>query len=300
LGQKGGLASRDRSLVLSCVNSNEAAGGTIVGATGGGCCASPELPFTSLGPNGSRCLTGEDHKPNAAETHQKRREITGTICLQAQYHKAKLLARDVLSLTVFDGRVFVGEVDRCGNAYHAGVRPGDELVRIRIGEEPPQAPESSPMALRLLASDPTLAGQPVTAFFMGFKGRLSAEVQLGNEVEGNRCELLPTNLTRLMGDASFEMLDYARFRPAKVPSLFLASRAESCQPEDDISTETGGSEQAHNELSETSIECDQCDVWHLMELKQYHARLLLAGAMLSINGTSGAEPEVREPRIISC
>lgn len=244
-------------------------------------------------------MTGEKRTPSVAEVHQKRREITGTICLAAQYNKAKFMARDVLSLTVFDGRVFVGEVDRCGNAYTAGVRPGDELVRIIIGQEPPQAPEASPMALRLLATDPRFAGQPATAFFMGFKGRLAAEVQLDNGLLGSRPEL-PTNLTKLMGDAAFEMLDYARFRPAKPPSLFLASRAESCQPDDDISTETGGSEQSHIELCETSTECDQSDVWHLMELKKHHARLLVAGAISGITGPSGAELQVWEPRIISC
>jgi hypothetical protein len=245
-------------------------------------------------------MTGEERMPTVAEIHQKRREITGTICLAAQYNKAKFMARDVLSLTVFEGRVFVGEVDMCGNAYSAGVRPGDELVRIIIGQEPPQAPEASPMALRLLATDPRFAGQPATAFFMGFKGRLAAEVQLDNGMIGSRPEL-PTNLTKLMGDAAFEMLDYARFRPARPPSLFLASRAESCQPDDDISTETGGSEQEIPECElEQRTECDQSDVWHLMELKQQHARLLLAGAMSNITGPSGAELPVWEPRIVSC
>eukprot|EP00419_Tripos_fusus_P021752 CAMPEP_0172710430 /NCGR_PEP_ID=MMETSP1074-20121228/55656_1 /TAXON_ID=2916 /ORGANISM="Ceratium fusus, Strain PA161109" /LENGTH=317 /DNA_ID=CAMNT_0013533831 /DNA_START=29 /DNA_END=982 /DNA_ORIENTATION=+ len=310
-GQRGGLAAPHRTLVLRCANSIENSGGAIVSATGGGCCAPPVL--SSLGPDGSRCPTSENRKPNIAEAHQKRREITGSICLQVQYHKAKILARDVQTLTVLDGRVFVGELDKSGNAHHAGVRPGDELVRVKIGQGAPQAPEPSPMALRLLATEPSLAGQPTTAFFMGFKGRLSAEVQLANEVDGHSPEL-PTNLTKLVGDASFEMLDYSRFRPTKVPSLFLASRADCCQSEDDLSTQTGGSEQdlgqasrlavlaqAHNDLIETCAEPDQCPVWHLMELKQHHARLLLAGAMLNISSaTSDAEPHVLEPRIISC
>lgn len=241
-------------------------------------------------------MTGEKRMPTVAEIHQKRREITGTICLAAQYNKAKFMARDVLSLTVFDGRNKLNP----NKLLNRAVRPGDELVRIIIGQEPPQAPEASPMALRLLATDPRFAGQPATAFFMGFKGRLAAEVQLDNGMIGSRPEL-PTNLTKLMGDAAFEMLDYARFRPARPPSLFLASRAESCQPDDDISTETGGSEQEIPECElEQRTECDQSDVWHLMELKQQHARLLLAGAMSNITGPSGAELPVWEPRIVSC
>jgi len=298
-GLNGGMAALHRPLVLRCSNSGEGgAGGAIVGATGGGCCAPPVLPLTLSGSDGRRCQTGEHGKPNVAEAHQKRREITGTICLAVHYHKAKLLTRDVQSLTVFNGRVFVGDVDRSGNAFYDGVRPGDELVRIKIGQQPPQAPEPSPMALQLLATDPSLAGQPATAFFMGFKGRLSAEVQLASEVDGNRPDLL----TNLMGDSSFEMLDYARFRPTKVPSLLLASRAEACNPEDDVSTEAGGSEQASNELGETCTELDKCDVWHLMELKQHHARLLLASAMLNLSSSSDTESELpaSKPRIISC
>eukprot|EP00419_Tripos_fusus_P044300 CAMPEP_0172815924 /NCGR_PEP_ID=MMETSP1075-20121228/12088_1 /TAXON_ID=2916 /ORGANISM="Ceratium fusus, Strain PA161109" /LENGTH=107 /DNA_ID=CAMNT_0013655827 /DNA_START=14 /DNA_END=334 /DNA_ORIENTATION=+ len=75
---------------------------------------------------------------DAATEHRARQRVTGSICMAVCYSSARQIAQDVLKLRVADKRLFVVDLELAGHAFLAGVRPGDELVRIKVGQGIPQ------------------------------------------------------------------------------------------------------------------------------------------------------------------
>jgi len=193
-------------------------------------------------------------------SREERRRISGSICILVRYVRVLTLADDLGVLHVGDGgRVFVTDLNPHGPAYQRGVRPGDELVRIRINHEATRI-RASAQYLRSLASEPGMAHHFCEAFFMGFVGQFPAEVNVSttNEYKSE----FPCNLGKITGDTPFCIADFAAFRPS-CNSLLLASQGEN--------------QRACNAC--TDLDNDGCP-WQLLELRRQQARKLLAAAVL--------------------
>lgn len=156
---------------------------------------------------------------DAAAAHQARQRVTGSICMAVSYANVRQSARDVPKLRVVNDRLFVVDIELAGRAFQAGVRPGDEFVRIRVGHGIPHKPEPSAQLLEVLASDPLVMHQPIVSLFMGFAGKLPAEVRVASI--RNKAEDFPANIHALMDGCMFELLDYAERQPK---SLFIACK----------------------------------------------------------------------------
>jgi hypothetical protein len=207
--------------------------------------------------------------PNAAEVHDAKSKICGKICLAVTYSKVKLIAKDVPVLRIANGRVFVDDLDRNGLAWCSGVRPGDELVRVKVGTGAPFAPEVSTCALQLLAAEPSLASQPAVGFFMGFKGDVQAEVQVVNPDSAN-AEPCPASLASLTGGSVFQVQECATIMPNRA-SILIASKV----PAEKQNKRTPGIPGAGcTEVSRPRSE----DTWRLLEVERRQARLLLESA----------------------
>jgi len=208
-----------------------------------------------------------------ADFRKERQRITGSICIAVRYVRAMALVDDIRALTVGrGGRVFVADMAPQGPAFHRGVRPGDELVRIRIGNGVSRVPDASPQALRQLAMDPSVGRQFCEAYFMGFAGQFPAEVSVATVPE------FKLNLSGTLGsitdDEPFSVPDYAAFRPS-CNSLLLASKPEE--------------QRSHAGTTDTD---HGGGPWHLIEVKRPQARRLLAGAIL-LPRPSGCEDDSR-------
>jgi hypothetical protein len=161
---------------------------------------------------------------DAAAAHLARQRVTGSICMAVSYPSLRQIARDVSKLRVVGDRLFVMDLELAGRAFQVGVRPGDELVRIRIGHGIPQRPEPRAQTLEDLAADPLIMHQPLVSLFMGFSGKLPAEVRVAGC--RNTVEDLPANISTLMDGCMFELLDYAERRPK---SLFIAYKEPNAE-----------------------------------------------------------------------
>jgi len=197
----------------------------------------------------------------AVDAREERQRITGTICIAVRYVRLMALADDIRALNVGDGgRVFVADMPKQGPAFQRGVRPGDELVRIRINHGMSRIPDASTQWLQQLALEPGMAHQFCEAFFMGFAGQFPAEVNISGMLECS--PELSGNLGNITGYSPFSVPDYAAFRPS-CHSLLLASKAEPQRPH------TASTDLDH-----------EGSPWQLMEVKQPQARRLLAAAIL--------------------
>jgi len=172
-------------------------------------------------------------------------------------------------LRIASGRIFVDDVDRNGLAWSYGVRPGDELVRVKVGTGAPFAPEASTCVLQRLAGEPSSATQPVVGFFMGFKGEMEAEVQVANPDFAN-AKPCPASLASLTGSSVFQVQDCATIMPNRA-SILIASKV----PAEKQNKRTSGFPGAGwSEVSRPRSE----DTWRLLEVERRQARLLLESA----------------------
>jgi len=209
---------------------------------------------------------------NAAEAHEARSRITGAICFAVPYPKVKYIAKDVPVLRIANGRIFVEKVDRAGLAWNYGVRPGDELVRIKVGSAAPFAPDASACALQRLAAEPSLATQPAVSYFMGFKGDLQAEVQVARlpEAEPEPC---PESLRSLTGNSVFQVQDCATIRPNR-GSVLIASKVPAEKPK----------RRSNRPVPPPAmLQPDKDGTWRLLEVERQQARLLLESAKKAAN-----------------
>jgi len=216
---------------------------------------------------------GTGKRPEAAlqaNAREERQRITGSICIVVRYTRVLGLADDLGVLHVGDGgRVFVSSLNSHGIAFQRGVRPGDELVRIRVNHGTSRVPDASPQYLQQLAMEPGMAHQFCEAFFMGFVGQFPAEVSVSS-TNVYKSELSGT-LGKITGYTPFSVVDYAAFGPS-CDSLLLASKCNK--------------RWAHTAC--TDPDNDGCP-WQLLELKRQQARELLAAAILS------PRPAVKQP-----
>mmetsp|Transcript_13608 Transcript_13608/g.26305 ORF Transcript_13608/g.26305 Transcript_13608/m.26305 type:complete len:415 (-) Transcript_13608:29-1273(-) len=207
---------------------------------------------------------------DAAAEHRARQLVTGSICMAVCYSSVRQIARDVLKLRVVDKRLFVVDLELAGRAYQVGVRPGDELVRIKVGQGIPQQPEASAQALEVLATDPLFMHQPIVSLFMGFAGKLPAEVRVTHLK--SPVEDLPANISTLMDDCMFELLDYAERQPK---SLFFAYKQPNTESE-------AGSVAPHSPGAP----------WNLIEVERRDAQQWLAIASRAAAAASGPANDV--------
>jgi len=239
------------------------------------------------------------HHSSAAEAHDNRRRITGAICLAVSYAHGRLAAEDVPALTVTGGRIFIQDMDVQGSAYKVGVRPGDELVRIRVGGRgTPQRPECASDALARLASDPITAEEPVLALFMGFAGKFPAEVRVTSpEVAPMEKAMPPTveTLTDITSGAVFQLHDHVVFHSNRA-SLLIASEPGSCResggggPRDLTEPNSGRTSRLEESETSESEEHERAHntPWHVLELGDKEAKALLMDAVYDM-------PEVDSP-----
>jgi len=180
-------------------------------------------------------LAGPPQPPvpaSPAERHDLRQRITGTICFAVHYRSSKIILEDVPLLRCADSRIFVEDLDKGGNAFRAGVRPGDELVRIKVGSEPPQSPEGSVETVVRLAQDTRNVGQPAIVFFMGFAGKFPAEVRVSSPDDEHTMAL---TMKEISGGKVFELHDHVDFGQSGA-SLLIA-----CKPLPEMGLHSQGS-----------------------------------------------------------
>lgn len=151
---------------------------------------------------------------DTARHHDQRRQDTGTVCRRVSYH-SEYPADDVFLSQDACGRVFVRHLQRNGKAAGSGVKVGDELVKIQVGDYFPGFLELGINALKNLPP-------PVALLFMGFVGRFPAQVTVPR---------VPTmrglfRSTRdVVGDSAFDLCEQVVFHDVGA-SLFFTLQGE--------------------------------------------------------------------------
>jgi len=184
------------------------------------CAANPSDPFPlAFLPAGlvSQCDGGDlpiEHE-TVTERYDRRRQVTGAVCIQVHY-EAETPHEDVFDLRDGEGgRLFVASLRLAGTADRMGIRVGDELVSIKVGDEPPERPDCGADSLKGIRG-------PVVLLFMSFAGKFPAEVRLKRPTwSGLR------TTAEVFGGSSFDLCEQIVFRPEMAP-LFFARK-----PQDD-------------------------------------------------------------------
>lgn len=193
--------------------------------------SNPQLlatPGAACGSDATAILSGDqaagEWRSDVAVRHDQRKLITGTICLQVQYKDAELPAEDVFALHYGGGgRIFVEELRACGQAFRSGVRPGDELTRIKVGRGRAVFPADGAQCLTTLKTlatplDAGIKGPSVVLFFMGFAGKYPAEVRVTSHPEER---LGHFGVQELVGQAPFKVCEEVVLRPHRAPLLLV-------------------------------------------------------------------------------
>mmetsp|Transcript_114044 Transcript_114044/g.254496 ORF Transcript_114044/g.254496 Transcript_114044/m.254496 type:complete len:614 (+) Transcript_114044:42-1883(+) len=183
---------------------------------------SPALPAQVCVPTSK---AAEKDMVDLAARHDLRRRFTGTVCIEVRYADRELPLEDVPELSCSsNGRLFVQELMTWGQAYRAGVRHGDELVRIRVGCAGPLSPKGSTNILEEVAKLDPLRDEslPVAVFFLGFWGKFPAEVKMAMHPEDLKCGV--SHLSQTVGKASFQVCEEVIFDPGRA-RLFLVTEA---------------------------------------------------------------------------
>jgi len=194
------------------------------------CAANPSDPFPlAFLPAGlvSQCDGGDlpiEHE-TVTERYDRRRQVTGAVCIQVHY-EAETPHEDVFDLRDGEGgRLFVASLRLAGTADRMGIRVGDELVSIKVGDEPPERPDCGADSLKGIRG-------PVVLLFMSFAGKFPAEVRLKRPTwSGLR------TTAEVFGGSSFDLCEQIVFRPEMAPLFF----ARKPQDESESTKETAKS-----------------------------------------------------------
>lgn len=161
------------------------------------------------------------------EEWMARKKLTGAIGRMVQYREGQHPADDILGLCRTGyGRIKVTSLRMNGIASSAGVEIGDQLISIN-GEQP--SDRLSVDSLRATLSS------PATLIFMGFAGKLQAEVRV-RQPDEPRCGLPPfadvaTAATDNLVGSRVELCETVVFHQQPVTSLLLqVDGAQATEP----------------------------------------------------------------------
>lgn len=151
-----------------------------------------------------------------AGRHDRRKVVTGSVCIQVIYPDASWATDDISVLREMDdGRVFMERMRHGGIAFRAGVRWGDELVATQFfGRE--RSPTCGAAKTLEMLKDCTLC--PATLYFMGFAGKYPAEVRVASRDE-HRFQSTKTIECVVASHSPFELKDEVVF--CRDAGLFL-------------------------------------------------------------------------------
>jgi len=136
-----------------------------------------DAPLSRCSP---RAATGEVVVDREEEEWLARKKLTGAIGRLVFYRKGQKPVEDILGLCrTQHGRLKVTALRPAGMASLAGVEVGDQLISIN-GQKPDDSLLAEAVRIRL--------GAPATLIFMGFAGKLQAEVRV-RQPDEPRCGL---------------------------------------------------------------------------------------------------------------
>lgn len=228
--------------------------------------------------------------------HDKRKLVTGTICLQVQYKDTGTPGQDVFALHAGGcGRVFVEELRGGGQAFRSGVRPDDELVLIKVGGRRAATPDGAD-CLAIVADisrdigTSNGKGPYVTLFFMSFAGKFPAEVRVTEQRE-EQCGIF--GVQDLVGTETFEVCEEVVLQPRSAPLLLVSLEPVGA------GTERRASDLADDSQEGLHIDCvdplrpevrvfdsDEAEAQQaqgVLELEQAAAHRLLSRAVLELS-----------------
>lgn len=182
-----------------------------------------------------------DEFEDLATRHDRRKQVTGSICMPVVYKSVENARDDVVRLEQIGDRIFVSDLKVGGIALRVGIRVGHELVKIKEGRRQsftPDGPEClSKLILAAQSEDSDLQpNRRIALLFMGFIGSFPAEVRVSvPSVTDMRRG--PSNVGMLLGMSTFNFFDEVDFRPRNA-SIFLRADAneQKPEPEDEIPT----------------------------------------------------------------